>query len=288
MTFLKRIALITISVVAVLVAGLYLFLYVYQPPLSEKYGQVDAQLFMGEADHQPLIVAFGGSQGGNTWAEVYWAGMRNRLLQQGYAVLAIGYFNTTNTPETLDRISLDAIYDMIMSISHRPGINQDKIALLGSSKGGELVLNLASRYEEFDAVVALVPSHVTFPALTASGSTSSWMVHNQEIPTFKRPFPAIWRLLKGDPQGGLRVILENETYSKQAEIDVEKIRGPLLLLSARYDELWPSAYMSDRVVARLKAHQFPYYYQHISFEGKHHDTKEHFEVVFQFLDEHFK
>jgi dienelactone hydrolase len=260
----------------------------YKPPLPENYGKVDAQLFLSDLDHQPLIVAFGGSQGGNTWTEDYWAEMRNSFLQQGYAVLSIGYFNTADTPQTLDRISLNAIYDTIISASNHPKINQNKIALLGSSKGGELVLNLASRYEKIDAVVALVPSNVTFPSITITGNTSSWTYHDKELTTIETPLEAIWLLLQGDSQGGLKIILENEKYWKKAAIEAEKINGPILLLSAKNDDLWPSDYMSEKIVERLKEHQFKHYYQHISFEGKHHDTKKHFDVVFQFLNEHFK
>lgn len=283
----KKIIIIAVLVVATIILGLYLFFSFYKPSLSKKYGKVDAQLYIGDSDNQPLIVAFGGSQGGNTWTEDYWAEMRNRFLQQGYAVLSIGYFNTANTPAVLDRISLNAIYDTIISVSKHPKINKNKIALLGSSKGGELVLNLASIYEEIDAVVALVPSHVTFPSMTITGNTSSWTYNDKELSAIKIPFKAAWHLIQGDVQRSLNIIFENEKYWKDAAIEVEKINCPILLVSAKNDELWPSDYMSEKIEERLKENQFKYYYQHVSFEGKHHDTKKHFKVVFEFLNEHF-
>jgi hypothetical protein len=46
--------------------------------------------------------------------------------------------------------------------------------------------------------------------------------------------------------------------------------------------------MSEKMVERLKEQHFKYYYGHVSFEGKHHDTKKQFELVYQFLDEHFQ
>ncbi len=170
-----RKVLIGIAIAAAgLIFGLFLILKFYKPPLSENYGKVDAKLFVGPGNDQPLIVAFGGSQGGNAWAENYWADVRAKLLEKGYAVLAVGYFRTGNTPEALDRISLNAIRDTIMSISHHPKVNKSKIALVGSSRGAELVLNLASRYKDFDAVIALVPSHANFPSLTTFVNTSAW------------------------------------------------------------------------------------------------------------------
>ncbi len=288
MRIVKRLVLTTIALLAFLAIGLYLFTTFYTPPLSENHGKVDAQLFLGDKNNQPLIVAFGGSQGGNTWTEQYWAEIRDEFIRQGYAVLSIGYFNTPNTPERCDRISLDAIYDTIRKVSKHPKVNDQKIALLGSSRGGELVLNLASRYADIDAVVALVPSHVTFPAATSTGNTSAWTYQDQEVPSFEVPPAAIWQFLKGNSQQGLQLILEEEKYWKNAVIKVEQIKGPVLLLSAVDDQAWPSHYMSEKIVQRLKEKRFRHYYQHFSFVGGHHATKNHFDVVFKFLNEHFK
>jgi uncharacterized protein len=173
-------------------------------------------------------------------------------------------------------------------VSNHPKIDNSKIALLGSSKGGELVLNLASRYNDIDAVVALVPSHVTFPAQTIPANTSAWTFNDKEIAYLKIPDRAFLGLLQGDSQRAWEIYLEKERSSSLSVIEVEKINGSILVLSAKEDELWPSNYMAEEIVRRLQQNQFKYYYQHFAFEGKHHDTKKHFEIVFKFLDEHFK
>ncbi len=288
MRLVKQIVLTTMLIIALLAASLVLFATFYIPPWPENHGKVDAQLFVGDKNNQPLIVAFGGSQGGNTWTEPYWAAMREEFLAQGYAVLSIGYFNTSTTPPKLDRISLDAIYDTIIQVSKHPQINREKIALLGTSKGGELVLNLASRYPAIDAVVALVPAHITFPAGGTLTNTSSWMYHRQQVPAVEVPLAALWQFLKGNTQKGLMLILKKEKYWEKAAIAVEKIKGPILLLSAVDDEAWPSHYMSERIVDRLKAKQFKHHYQHFSFTGGHSAGKKHFDKVFTFLNQHFK
>ena len=278
-----------VIVIAILATGFSLYLNFYIPPLSEKYGKIDAQLYLGDAELQPLIVAFGGSQGGNTWTEEYWADMRNKFLKEGFAVLSIGYFNTENTPKTLDRISLNAIYDTILTRCDHPNINKNKIALLGSSKGGELVLNLASRYNDFDAVIALVPSHVTFPGYTSTLNTSAWTYNDKEVDFINIPYyKLIWNMIQSDAKSKQNVIKESEKSSESSFIKVEKITAPILLMSARNDQLWPSDYMSEMVMKRLKENEFEYHYEHFSFEGSHYDTKKHFDVVFKFLNEHFK
>jgi dienelactone hydrolase len=288
MRIIKIILISVVSIIIFLTLGLFLFLKFYTPALSENYGKVDYHLYVGDSDNQPLIVAFGGSQGGNTWTEDYWAVIRNRFLKKGYAVLSIGYFNTENTPAYCDRISLNAIYDTIRNVSLHPKINEDKIALLGSSRGGELALNIASKYKDIDAVVALVPSYASFMAQTITANTSAWTFNSEEVPYLPVPLKAIIPAIQGDSYRVCEIILENSESRKDAAIEVEKINGPILLLSAKNDELWPSKYMSDKVVNRLKDNNFKYYYKHISFDGRHHDTKKHFDVVFDFLDEHFR
>lgn len=270
-------------------AGL-IFMFTYAPPLSEKHGHVQAKLFMGDSTKQPLIVGFGGGSGGNDWARDYMKEKREELLKRGYAVLAIGYFNTgEDTPDNLDRISLNAIADTINQIASRyPGIDENKIALIGGSKGGELILNLASRYPCFKAVIPMSTSHVSFPATTITANTSSWSYNGEEVPYVPAPFKTIGPALKGDLFTAFKMMLEDEAAVKRAEIQVEKINGPILILSATNDEAWPSSEMSKRIMDRLRANDFTYHYEHLEFEGGHTEPLKHFDKVYDFLDLTFK
>jgi uncharacterized protein len=284
----KKILFAVVSLVVIVLTAWFLFVSYYKPALSDRHGKLDAELFLSDSSQrQPMIVAFGGSQGGNTWTADYWAPMRNEFLRQGYAVLSIGYFKTENTPESLDRISLNAIYDTIKSMGRHPRINSGKIALLGSSRGGELVLNLASRYKDFDAVVALVPAHATFPS-EQSLNTSAWTFNEKEVPYFRIPFATILASIGGSKKSAWENILANELTERNSLIEVEKIDGPVLLLSAADDETWPSQYMCEQIANRLQEKQFKYYYKHYAFEGGHYDTRKHFDEVFAFLNAHFK
>ena len=190
----KKILLLIL--VSLIVGIVYILTYV--PPLSKQNGRVEAKLYLGESKNQPLIVAFGGGGGGNDWSRNYMKGKRDSLNEKGYAVLAIGYFNSNGTPKHLDRISLNAISDTIMSIAKNSKIDESKIALIGSSKGGELVLNLASRFKHFNAVIAMSTSNVTFPAITWPGNTSSWTYNNKEVSYVPAPLKTITPALKGD------------------------------------------------------------------------------------------
>jgi dienelactone hydrolase len=288
MKLIKRILIGLTLLVTILILGLFLFLKFYTPRLSNNNGKVDAQLFTGDSENQPLIVAFGGSQGGNTWTEDYWSEMRVKFLNQGYAVLSIGYFNVEGIPKTLDRISLNAIYDTIKNISNNPKINKESIMLLGTSRGGELVLNLASRFNDFDAVVALVPAHVRLPAGSITANTSGWTFEGQELPFLQIPYRAILTSIAGNKQKAWEIILGEENSTPEAEIEVEKMNCPILLLSAKDDKEWPSQYMCDKIVNRLSDNNYKYYYEHISVDGGHYVMKEHFDNVFKFVADHFQ
>ena len=271
------------------VAGL-IFLFTYTPSLSEKHGHVQTRLFMGDSTNQPLIVGFGGGSGGNDWARDYMKEKRDKLLKKGYAVLAIGYFNTGgDTPNYLDRISLNAISDTIRNIAIRhSNIDENKIALIGGSKGGELILNLASRYKHFNAVIPMSTSHASFPATTITANTSSWSYNGEEVTYVPAPLKIIGPALKGDLFTAFSIMLEDEEAVKRAEIEVEKINGPILLLSAKNDEAWPATDMSNRIMDRLRKNNFKYYYKHIELEGNHTEPLNHFDKVYEFLDHTFK
>lgn len=254
------------------------------PSLSDNHGKMDTHLYLSDGVKQPLIVAFGGGSGGNDWERNYLKGKRDSLLAHGFAVLAIGYFKTENSPGSLDRISLNAIADTILNIAGRtPQIDTARILLMGASKGGELVLNLASRFSCFKGVIALSTSHVSFPAITFSANTSSWMYNNQEVAYVPAPFKTIWPALRGDLLGAFSMMLEDTEAVAHAEIEVERINGPILILSADDDEQWPATKMSEQLMERLKRKNFVHWYEHVVVEGKHIEPLNHFDNVYAFL-----
>jgi dienelactone hydrolase len=275
------------------IAGLTLLLFIAvlfffgwrTPSLSSNHGKMDTHLYLSDGASQPLIVAFGGGSGGNDWERNYLKDKRDSLRAHGFAVLAIGYFGTDNSPSSLDRISLNAITDTVLNIAKRtPQIDTARIILMGASKGGELVLNLASRFSCFKGVIALSTSHVSFPAITLSANTSSWMYNNQEVIYVPAPFKIIWPALKGDLLSAFSIMLENTEAVVQAEIEVEKINGPILILSADQDEQWPATKMSQQLVERLVRKNFTYQYEHIVVKGTHTEPLNHFDKIYLFLD----
>lgn len=63
-------------------------------------------------------------------------------------------------------------------------------------------------------------------------------------------------------------MLKDTEAAKRAAIPVEKINGPVLLISAKDDRTWSSAEMAEEVAKRLQAHKRPV--GHHSYEDAGH------------------
>jgi dienelactone hydrolase len=64
--------------------------------------------------------------------------------------------------------------------------------------------------------------------------------------------------------------LQDKESVAKALIPVERSKSAILLLSGKEDQLWPSAFMADKVMERLTKHKHPYPYQHLCYEGAGH------------------
>ena len=55
-----------------------------------------------------------------------------------------------------------------------------------------------------------------------------------------------------------------------AVIPVERINGPVLLISGTDDCVWPATELSEIAVRRLRAHRHPFAVDHLVYEGAGH------------------
>ena len=247
----------------------------------------ESKLYLGHGRKQPLVVGLGGSEGGNAWASDHWATTRNQFLAKGYAFLAIGYFGTSGTPDTLNKIAVEAVYNAIKAATKNPAVAADRIAIIGGSRGGDLALLLGSYYPDIHCVVALVPSHAVFPGHTSHFSTSLWTYQGRELPFVPVNEAAVPFLMKRDLRGAFTAMLQDTVAEQSAAIRVEQIKAPILLLSATNDEIAPTTPMCAKMMAHLKRHHFPYPYEHHAIAGGHAEPLKHFDLVFAFLNKNF-
>ncbi|WP_374607486.1 acyl-CoA thioester hydrolase/BAAT C-terminal domain-containing protein [Thermomonas sp.] len=255
--------------------------------LPLRHGQVDGELFARDGGKRPLIVGLGGGEGGNAWASDRWKPQRERFLDQGYALLALGYFGTPNSPEKLDRISLDGVHAAIVEASKDPRVDGRCVAIIGGSRGAELALLLASHYPDIHAVVAIVPGSAVFPALTDAMTTGGFSLHDKPLPFVPMTWGATPALIVGDLRGAFESIMGDAAAMQRAAIPVERINGPVYFVSATRDEAWPSREMSDAMMERLQAAGFAHHAEHLPVEGGHAGPLDEFPRIEEFLQRHF-
>lgn len=248
---------------------------------------VESKLYLGDGKNQPLIVGLGGSEGGNAWTSDYWKKTRDQFIEKGYAFLAIGYFGGKGTPDKLEKIAIEDVHYAIEVAKKNKKINKQKIAIIGGSRGADLALLLGSYYDDIKGVVAIVASNVTFPGNTNHFTTSTWTYQNKELPFVPVNDEAVPYLMKNDLRGTFEAMLQDRIAEEKALINIEKINGPILLISATKDEISPSTPMAEKMITRLKTYNFKHKYEHIAIEGGHSALLKHFDLVFKFLETNF-
>jgi dienelactone hydrolase len=187
------------------------------------------------AGHTAVLVV-GGSDGGYASPDVGAA-----LERAGYPALTLAYFQNrkgepADVPDALSRIRLEYMFQAIDWLKAQPGI--ERIVLMGHSRGTELVMETAIRRTDIAGVVVFAPSSLRFGS--TSGWRAAWTLDGKSLPYLGGVY--------NTPED-FKEVLEG-TSRKKAEIAVEKIRAPLLLVSSTADAIWPSARMADEIAAR--------------------------------------
>lgn len=229
--------------------------------------------FMAPTSHgpHPAIIVLGGSEGGTAMVR----SVGRQFANEGYAVLALSYFGAPGLPATAEEIPLEYFDRAIAWLARQPQVDPEHMGVFGISKGGEAALLVGSRSPQLHAVAAGVPSSVVWQAISAGAGaapTSTWSLAGKPVAylpydqtvrfDFTRYIESIYALYSG--------ALPTADARPEAMIPVERINGPVLLISGTNDALWPSTAMSDRVVARLRKNGFSHSVQHLAYQNAGH------------------
>lgn len=216
----------------------------------------------------PVLVLHGSDGTLDTTARV-----AEKLASKGHVALALQYFAGPGLPPDLVEVPLDYVVRGIEFLAERSG--SARVALMGISKGGELALLLASRSAQVAAVVAIVPSSHVWQGVSRSGRPprkSSWTEGGKPVPfaRYRRPSPGFLLQLMLRRPLTMRALYALPEDESEAAIPVERIQGPILLVSATNDKLWPSTTFCELVETRLKERGFGYECRHLRCEGAGH------------------
>ncbi len=228
-------------------------------------GGIVAAFFRPRAPgRHPAIVVLRGSRGGKEPVRKLAAPFAKR----GYAVLALSYFGAPGLPDHLEEIPLETFTRGIDWLVRQESVDPARIGIYGVSKGAEAALLVASRDRRLVAVAAGVPSNVVWQNINRTDFTprSSWSEGGKPLPfvpyDFSRGFISVFQIYDG--------ALAHLDEHREAIIPVQRIHGPILLISGAKDTLWPSTRMANMVMRRLDEKGFAFAHRHLRYEDAGH------------------
>lgn len=235
----------------------------------------------GSGQPRQAIVMLGGSEGGKIWSSIGTRKPVNQLVSLGYTLLSLAYFKSPELPATVEAIPLEYFERAFEWLAGQKEVLSNELIIIGVSKGGEAALLLGSLNPKIKAVVALSPSHVVWQGIPKMGGEisnarkSTWTYKGDALPFVPYQFTS-WNLgtsirtvLFGELLKEHEKALQNEASVTAAIIPVEKIQGPILLMSGKRDQMWPSTAMCEQIIRRLEACGFGYPYQHVAYDASH-------------------
>lgn len=223
----------------------------------------------------PGVLILGGTDGGN---QEHAAAL---LATHGYAALALSYFGVEGLPKNLVDIPIEYFEKAIQWMKSQHEIIDSQIAVIGFSRGGELALLLGTMFDDFKAVIAGSPS-----AFLTSGMVNriftpkpAWTYRGESLPYLPFAYRLsnmvnTWnKIISREPFSFLPIwdnSLKDKEKIKPSRIPVEKIKGPVLLISGGDDQLWPSSSYCDIMMKRLTKKKRPFRDVHVNYEKAGH------------------
>lgn len=210
----------------------------------------------------PAIMILNGSGGGiNEHRAALYA-------SRGYIAFSLAYFKAPGLSDYISNTPLEYFKQGLDWLRQTYAPLNNFVAINGQSRGGELVLLLASLFpEDVSAVIAYVPA-----AFVHSGQNAADPTVGREGPTWLfqgKPLPHIWENNKSATwapfdegsaphrhEKAILTALKDTNAIEKARIPVERIQSPIILLSATDDGAWPSSLYSKMIVDRLEQYSF--------------------------------
>ncbi|MEJ3654756.1 acyl-CoA thioesterase/BAAT N-terminal domain-containing protein [Actinomycetes bacterium KLBMP 9759] len=207
----------------------------------------------------PGVLLLGGSEGGRPDP-----GYASLLAGRGFVVFGLAYFGVEGRPPVLSRIPVEYGLAGARWLAGRAEVRGPRVGIVGTSKGAEYALLLASAEpSRFAAVAANVPSDVVWPSLAfdpGSGPVSSWTRDGADVPFLSWPAtggggapPPAGQPVRVGAAYATAMAAAPPEQRAAARIPVERIDAPVLLTSGGDDGIWPSGPQADRVLEALGA-----------------------------------
>jgi dienelactone hydrolase len=183
----------------------------------------------GEPSAAALVI------GGSGGSEPSYVG--RALAAEGIASLSVAYFGREGLPAQLRGVRLEYFFSALEILQAELPSSATPIALVGMSRGSEAAMLTAIHSPvRVRAVVATVPGNVVAGGLPPGAP--AWLLDGRPLPSVDHAGPDCERA--------------------DALLPAELIPGPVLLIAAGADQVWPSAAMARALSRRLREHGDPH------------------------------
>jgi len=164
----------------------------------------------------PTVLQIGGSFGGHSTMPAV------LLASRGFPTLSLAYFKEPGLPPTLKDIPLEYFAKALRWLAAQPGVDANRVVVLGASRGGEAALLLGMTYPNLvHGVIACTSSADVLGALgNPRQGGDAWTLGGSPIP--------------------------------QGPIPVERVPGPVLATGGGKDAVLPTAEAVRELVDRAR------------------------------------
>ena len=180
------------------------------------------------------------------------------MAERGAAAASIRWFGGPGQPSGICEVPLETFAPLVDALA----ANFDRVAVVGTSKGGEAALLLAAGDSRIDAVIAFAAPHVVWanvgpgPDGEVGSARSSWTRAGVPLPFI--PYDDDWSWAgDGAPAFvGLyeRSLETNPDLVDGAAIPVELITGEVIVVAGGDDQVWNSGRYAAEIERRRSAH----------------------------------
>ncbi|MFZ6819248.1 alpha/beta hydrolase family protein [Undibacterium sp. Ji22W] len=242
------------------------------------YKNLVAKLYLPKTSAKvPVVIAFGGSD--PSWAHADANG--EMMAKNGIAVIGVVYFKMApSLPPTLDQIPMEYFIDAINYAETEAQLDATKIGVVSGSRGAEAGFLLAILDSRIKSVVITTPSKVAWGGMTSA--RSAWTYQGKDIPSMSLP-----EIENATQLERFHKALADQEQVRKAMFTFEKINGPILMISATNDQIWPCTAMTNDIVDYLKQKNFRYQVVHKSYPTGHGFSRESAPEIKQMIIDHF-
>ena len=131
----------------------------------------------------PALLMVGGSEGGLSEGVAVEA---EALREEGISVLHLSFYRFEGQEQNLELVPLERFDTALDWLLARGEVDAGRVGIYGTSKGAEAALITATRHPELEAVVAIVPSSVSWTGINwdfdGREPEASWSLNGSPYP----------------------------------------------------------------------------------------------------------